>query len=65
MNLFIIEAESGISGTCLLGQGSTLEAAWIDAYGPKPWTPYQKACAKKAWYKEITEDELYELHGLP
>ena len=46
---YIIKTQSGISGLCNLGDGQTEKAAWEDAFGPKPWTPYQKQQAKKAW----------------
>jgi len=60
--MFIIEAPSAISGNCLLGQGKTEKAAWEDAYGPKPWTAYTKRCAKQAWCREVTEDELEQIY---
>jgi len=53
MKRYIVQAESGISGTCNLGDGETAKAAWEDAFGPKPWTDYQKKSAKKAWITEV------------
>ena len=53
MKRYIITAESGISGTCNLGDGETPAAAWADAFGPKPWGDYQKRAAKKAWVHEV------------
>lgn len=58
---YVIKTESGISGLCTLGDGATKEAAWEDAYGPKPWSDYNKKCAKKAWCVEVesVEDVRY------
>jgi len=60
--MFAILKQSGISGTCVLGQGETAKEAWEDAYGPKPWTPYQKKSAKGADCVEVTQEELDALH---
>ena len=56
--IFVILKESGISGNCILGEGATEKAAWEDAYGPKPWTPYTKKSAKSAWVVQMTEEGL-------
>ena len=54
--MFIIEAESARAfHTCILGSGETEKEAWQDAYGPKPWTPYIRKCARKAWARELSE----------
>lgn len=59
---FIIETPSAISHrNCLIGEGDTPALAWADAYGPKPWSPYSKKCARNAWVREVTLDELEEL----
>lgn len=59
---YVIETVSGARfGNCLIGSGKTEKEAWLDAYGPKPWTPYVKQCAKNAWVREVTAAELYEL----
>ena len=59
---YVIEATSGARyGSCLIGSGKTEKEAWLDAYGPKPWTSYTKRCAKNAWSREVTSEELYEL----
>lgn len=63
MAMFIVEAESGIRGNCLLGEGRTEAEAWEDAYGPKPWTPYQKKCAKRAWAREVSDSELEQIRA--
>lgn len=60
--MFAITKPSGISGTCVLGQGETAKEAWEDAYGPKPWTSYQKMSAKGADCVELTQRELDDLH---
>jgi hypothetical protein len=59
---FVIKAVSGISGNCNLGDGATEKAAWEDAFGPKPWTPYTKRAAKQAWCEE-TEEEWIDYSG--
>lgn len=33
---------------CILGSGSSRNAALENAYGPKPWTPYVKRSMKDA-----------------
>lgn len=53
MTRFIITTESAISGTCNLGDGPTAAAAWIDAFGQKPWGEFAKRSAKKAWVREV------------
>ena len=59
---YIIEAPSAVSfRNCVIGDGDTPAQAWADAYGPKPWSPYSKKCAKNAWVREVTEDELNEI----
>jgi hypothetical protein len=59
--VYLIEKTSGISGTCILGEGATEALAWEDAYGPKPWTPYTKKSAKSAWVREVSDEEYNEL----
>ena len=61
---FVILAPSARFGhsNCFLGEGATESAAWADAYGPKPWTPYAKRCAKRAWCEAVDEAELADLH---
>jgi hypothetical protein len=62
MNKFIIETPSGArAGNCLIGSGNTEKEAWLDAYGPKPWTPYVKRCARQAWAREVTLEEFEQL----
>lgn len=61
MKTFVITKPSAISGTCILGTGSTKSAAWEDAYGPKPWCPFAKKSAKGADCIEVTEDELADM----
>lgn len=60
---FIIETPSARSGNCLLGSGDTEKEAWEDAYGPKPWTSYVKKCARGAWSREVTPEELEEIRA--
>ena len=62
---FIIESASGVhSGNCVLGGGATKKEAWEDAFGPKPWGPFARKSAKKAWCTDQREantaDELSE-----
>ena len=59
---FIILTPSAISGFCVLGEGETANEAWRDAYGPKPWPDYVKRSVKKAWVKQVTHEELFDLH---
>lgn len=54
---YIITGESGISGTCNLGDGDSAAAAWEDALGPKPWSDYTKRTAKKCWVREEEMEE--------
>ena len=60
---YIIKAESGISGLCNLGNGPTEKAAWEDAFGPKPWSNYQKRAAKRAWCVKVESDEPVSYSG--
>lgn len=60
---YIIKTVSGISGTCNLGDGATEKAAWEDAFGPKPWTPYVKKIAKRAWVEKSTDDGPVDYSG--
>ena len=62
MKKFAILKPSAISGTCVLGEGATKEAAYADAFGPKPWSAFTKKSAKDADCFETTEDELAALH---
>lgn len=60
---FVIESPSAYrSHNCLLGEGDSPALAWVDAYGPKPWSPYTRKCARNAWVREVTLDELHDLH---
>ena len=61
MKKFAITKPSAISGTCILGEGTTQAAAWEDAYGPKPWSPFAKKSARTADCVEVTEDELADM----
>jgi len=62
-NTWVIEAKSGAHyGVCVLGQGETEAAAWIDAIGPKPWTSYQKRSAKAAWARQLEDGEEPEYY---
>jgi hypothetical protein len=60
---YIIKTESGISGICNLGEGLSEKAAWEDAFGPKPWTDYQKRSAKKCWCEKVESDEPVSYSG--
>jgi hypothetical protein len=63
MTRYIVKTESGISGTCNLGDGPTRSAAMIDAFGPKPWSPYTKKIAKRVWVEEVETDEDVDYSG--
>jgi hypothetical protein len=61
---YIIKTESTFAGrTCNLGDGETEKAAWVDAFGPKPWSDYAKRNAKKAWCVKIESDEPVSYSG--
>ena len=60
---YVVEAVSGISGNCFLGEGATEELAWLDAYGPKPWGPAGERSAKGAWVRKVTTTELEGLRN--
>lgn len=59
---FVIMTVSGIYSNCTLGDGATEKEAWEDAFGPKPWTSWTKQTAKKAWCKEVDEEDI-NYHG--
>jgi|APCry1669189070_1035195.scaffolds.fasta_scaffold177012_3 hypothetical protein len=54
---YVIEKPSAIRGNCLLGEGTSKAAAWLDAFGPNP----SKQMKRGAWCREVTEDELNDL----
>ena len=58
--MFIVTKPSGINilKTCLLGSGPTKAAAMVDAYGPKPWSPYTAKAAKSADVREVSDEEF-------
>lgn len=60
---YIIKTVSGIQGTCNLGDGPTEKAAWLDAFGPKPWSDYTKKTAKKCWVEKVESDEPVSYSG--
>jgi hypothetical protein len=66
MKRYIIKSESGVhNGTCNQGDGITEKAAWECALGPKPWSDWQKKCAKKYWCvaEEMEEGEPVSYSG--
>jgi hypothetical protein len=64
-NQYVIETPTGEKpfGCCVIGTGTTEEGAWIDAFGPKPWTKYNKICATKSWCRRIGDNEDDENDG--
>jgi hypothetical protein len=62
---YIIKGQSGINCLryCNLGDGPTEKAAWEAAFGPKPWTDYQKKTAKKCWCVKVDSDEPVNYSG--
>lgn len=59
---YIVTKQSGVHfGSCFLGSGDTKEAALVDAFGPKPWTDYQKKSARSAFVGEVTDEEEEEM----
>ena len=59
---YIITKESGVHcGSCVLGSGDTKAEALEDAFGPKPWSSYQKKSARDACVREVTDEEADEL----
>ena len=62
--MFIIQAPSGyrLGYLCLLGEGTTEESAWADAYGPNWKTEAKKAIKQSgAFCSEVTYEEWEEL----
>jgi hypothetical protein len=60
--MFIISKQSGVhAGSCILGGGKTKEEALIDAYGPKPWTEYNKKSMRSACVREVSYEEYEKL----
>lgn len=61
--MFIIESQSGVSSlrNCLLGHGPTESEAWEDAFGPAPYTDYERRAMARAWCREIPDEEADEL----
>ncbi len=59
--MFIIETPSAYRSmhNCLLGAGKTENEAWEDAYGT-PANEAKRKHGKRAWCKEVTEDEYEE-----
>jgi hypothetical protein len=60
---YVIKAQSGISGTCNLGEGNSAPAAWEDAFGRKPWTDSTKRAARRAWCETVQSDEPVSYSG--
>jgi hypothetical protein len=59
---FIVSKLSGIhAGSCILGTGDSKEAALIDAYGPKPWSPYAKKSMRDACVREVSLEEFEDI----
>ena len=58
-NMYVIEGQSGVNQfrRCLLGQGETETAAWLDALGPKPWSEYTKKVKKSYTCRKLDKDE--------
>jgi len=55
---FIVSKQSGVhAGSCILGSGDTKEDALIDAYGPKPWSPYNKKSMRDSCVREVSLEE--------
>ena len=59
--IYVVLMESAINPfrMCLLGEGSTAQAAMEDAYGPKPWP----RSSRQAVVRQVTEDELLDLRS--
>lgn len=58
--MFIVFKYSGINPNkeCLLGSGETRAKAMADAYGPKPWSPGTVQSARKAFIREVSDEEF-------
>lgn len=59
---YIIEAVSGLTnwlGFVKVGEGETIQEAWEDALGEKPWTAHQKHL-KKSYYLRDRETATAE-----
>jgi hypothetical protein len=60
---YIIKTERTFISTINLGDGETQQAAWADAFGPKPWSDDAKRNAKNAWCVKIESDEPVSYNG--
>ena len=62
--MFIIQAPSAyrFGHMCLLGEGTTKESAWLDAYGPDYKSPSVRKTIRRSGAEcvEITDEELNE-----
>jgi hypothetical protein len=59
---WVVTRPSAISGTCLIGEGATKQAAMAEAFGPKPWSSYAKGLVKRSdIYVVQSEDDLQSL----
>lgn len=61
--MFIITKQSGVSAfrKCIIGEGETKAQAWESAYGPKPWSKWNRQSARDADCEEVSEEEYYNL----
>jgi hypothetical protein len=59
---YIVSKMSGVhAGSCLLGNGDTKAEALFDAFGPKPWSEWQKRQARESCVREVTIEEFYRI----
>lgn len=61
--MFIITKQSGVNPfrDCIIGSGETKKDAWEDAYGPKPWSKWNRQSARDADCREVSEEEYHEM----
>jgi len=57
--MYVIEGQSGVNQfkRCTIGCGSSEEAAWLDALGPKPWSDRAKKLKKIYVCRELGQGE--------
>ena len=59
---YIVSKPSAIhAGSCILGSGDSKPAALVDAFGPKPWSPYTKRSAADCCVREVSDEEWEKL----
>ena len=59
---YIVSKQSGAHiGSCILGTGDTKEEALVDAFGPRPWSDWNKKSERTSCCREVTDEEFEEI----